>query len=297
MKKISTSFAIIVILLVGGFLAFVFIQGANFSFENNQIQDYYDGLRNKCASDSCCLSSVDSMKASNAKLAENGECEAPFVKDMLKCEGTYVWCDPSDVSAAKSPELIGGQKDEHGCLIPAGYSWCEEKQKCLRVWEEKCDETSNWKDYKNEEFGYELKIPNDFYDPISFANSGNPIDSSKCFEKEKDKCGFQVHFGVQDMENFDIASENDDLDYVYSLHIGNESTYSEKNKENYAFNEFPALQYNNTKKDSRYERGIIVKKGSKYFVINMYIHGDGSFDKGIVDDLFPKILSTFKFTK
>jgi putative hemolysin len=36
-------------------------------------------------------------------------------------------------------EQIGGQKDEHGCLIPAGYSWCEEKQKCLRVWEESCE--------------------------------------------------------------------------------------------------------------------------------------------------------------
>lgn len=38
--------------------------------------------------------------------------------------------------------LIGGDKDEHGCLGPAGYTWCEEKQKCLRVWEEAC-ETEN----------------------------------------------------------------------------------------------------------------------------------------------------------
>jgi putative hemolysin len=36
-------------------------------------------------------------------------------------------------------QQIGGQKDGHGCLIPAGYSWCEEKQKCLRVWEEPCE--------------------------------------------------------------------------------------------------------------------------------------------------------------
>lgn len=36
------------------------------------------------------------------------------------------------------PELIGGQKDEHGCLPSAGYSWCEQKQKCLRTWEESC---------------------------------------------------------------------------------------------------------------------------------------------------------------
>jgi hypothetical protein len=36
--------------------------------------------------------------------------------------------------------LIGGQKDAGGCLIAAGYSWCEPKKKCLRIWEEKCYE-------------------------------------------------------------------------------------------------------------------------------------------------------------
>ncbi|MFA6533311.1 MAG: hypothetical protein WCT22_04940 [Patescibacteria group bacterium] len=35
--------------------------------------------------------------------------------------------------------LIGGDLDEHGCKGSAGYSWCEIKQKCLRVWEEKCE--------------------------------------------------------------------------------------------------------------------------------------------------------------
>lgn len=46
----------------------------------------------------------------------------------------------SAVSAAQtsSAQLIGGDKDEHGCLGPAGYTWCEAKQKCLRVWEEEC---------------------------------------------------------------------------------------------------------------------------------------------------------------
>jgi len=39
---------------------------------------------------------------------------------------------------AENPQVIGGQRDEHGCLGPAGYSWCEAKQKCLRVWEEAC---------------------------------------------------------------------------------------------------------------------------------------------------------------
>ncbi|MDD3679289.1 MAG: hypothetical protein PHX72_00280 [Candidatus Shapirobacteria bacterium] len=35
-------------------------------------------------------------------------------------------------------QLIGGERDEGGCLIGAGYQWCEPKQKCLRPWEEDC---------------------------------------------------------------------------------------------------------------------------------------------------------------
>jgi hypothetical protein len=33
---------------------------------------------------------------------------------------------------------IGGQKDAHGCLVAAGYSWCETLAECIRVWETDC---------------------------------------------------------------------------------------------------------------------------------------------------------------
>ena len=36
--------------------------------------------------------------------------------------------------------VVGNDKDIHGCIGSAGYSWCESKQKCLRPWEEKCEE-------------------------------------------------------------------------------------------------------------------------------------------------------------
>ncbi len=32
-------------------------------------------------------------------------------------------------------QIIGGERDEHGCLNPAGYSWNETLQVCLREWE------------------------------------------------------------------------------------------------------------------------------------------------------------------
>ncbi len=63
-----------------------------------------------------------------------------------------------------SPKIIGGEKDAHGCLIAAGYSWCEQKQKCLRTWEERCADTDvliNTTD-QNGTDGYEFKYPKNF---------------------------------------------------------------------------------------------------------------------------------------
>ncbi len=49
----------------------------------------------------------------------------------------YITFGDSDQN--KDSQLVGGDKDEHGCIGSAGYSWCEAKQKCLRIWEEDCD--------------------------------------------------------------------------------------------------------------------------------------------------------------
>ena len=38
-------------------------------------------------------------------------------------------------TSEKIPPL-GGDKDEHGCIGSAGYTWNEEKEKCIRPWEE-----------------------------------------------------------------------------------------------------------------------------------------------------------------
>ncbi len=39
--------------------------------------------------------------------------------------------------------IVGGDRDAHGCIGSAGYSWCEAKQKCLRAWEEPCSNATN----------------------------------------------------------------------------------------------------------------------------------------------------------
>lgn len=41
-------------------------------------------------------------------------------------------------SVADQPVLVGGDRDEHGCIGSAGYMWCAPKEKCLRIWEEPC---------------------------------------------------------------------------------------------------------------------------------------------------------------
>lgn len=40
--------------------------------------------------------------------------------------------------------VVGGDKDEHGCIGSAGYVWCESRDKCLRQWEEFCDTGFNF---------------------------------------------------------------------------------------------------------------------------------------------------------
>lgn len=50
--------------------------------------------------------------------------------------------DPSQIPVEENEnrQLIGGDRDEHGCIGSAGYIWCKAKQKCLRQWEEPCEE-------------------------------------------------------------------------------------------------------------------------------------------------------------
>lgn len=46
----------------------------------------------------------------------------------------------SEKKAEAAPEnekavVVGNDKDEHGCLASAGYTWCEVQKDCIRLWE------------------------------------------------------------------------------------------------------------------------------------------------------------------
>lgn len=73
-------------------------------------------------------------------------------------------------------KAIGGEKDAHGCLVSAGYVWCEIKSKCLRSFEEKCEVQAQ-----------EQKPKVDY--PVVENNctkSGGKISSAKCCDLVSD---------------------------------------------------------------------------------------------------------------
>jgi hypothetical protein len=58
---------------------------------------------------------------------------------VLVCEFSKSDSSQPTTPEATNPPIVGGDKDEHGCIGSAGYQWCENKQKCLRIWEEDCN--------------------------------------------------------------------------------------------------------------------------------------------------------------
>ncbi|MDD5146422.1 MAG: hypothetical protein PHN39_01605, partial [Candidatus Pacebacteria bacterium] len=63
-----------------------------------------------------------------------------------KCQGIETDhagpCVKTEPTQKPDSNIVGGDKDEHGCIGSAGYSWCSAKNKCLRVWEEDCPITT-----------------------------------------------------------------------------------------------------------------------------------------------------------
>lgn len=56
----------------------------------------------------------------------------PASEELLEVPASVV-----EEEAAKviDEPIVGGDRDEHGCLGPAGYGWDEEVGACIRVWE------------------------------------------------------------------------------------------------------------------------------------------------------------------
>jgi len=91
------------------------------------------------------------------------------------------------VNQNNNQPLLGGDKDEHGCIGSAGYSWCEAKQKCLRIWEEKCEEEKPVHALNDIDF-YTCQQDNDCininYEYCDCNSDGKATAINKKYEKE-----------------------------------------------------------------------------------------------------------------
>ncbi|HEM7876263.1 hypothetical protein DF044_22425 [Burkholderia contaminans] len=59
--------------------------------------------------------------------------------------------------ASPAPPMPGSDRDSHGCIPSAGYSWCEQTQQCERPWE-----LAKQKGFANSALAYEQFCRNNF---------------------------------------------------------------------------------------------------------------------------------------
>ena len=59
---------------------------------------------------------------------------------------------PNGYGSSNNSGIIGGQRDSHGCLGPAGYSWNESEMACVREWENGTARYQNDSDFPLERF-------------------------------------------------------------------------------------------------------------------------------------------------
>lgn len=91
--------------------------------------------------------------------------------------------------------IVGGDRDEHGCIGSAGYSWCGNLNKCIRPWEETC---VNIKSIKEETKLYKLSVE---YPTFSDEGLNNEI--------EGDVNKMIADFKKQSTENWSERKQND----------------------------------------------------------------------------------------
>lgn len=66
----------------------------------------------------------------------------PGVDDIYTKTQFAITASGAASPATTTAMMPGSDRDSHGCIGSAGYTWCEPKQKCLREWEESCTGTA-----------------------------------------------------------------------------------------------------------------------------------------------------------
>jgi hypothetical protein len=61
---------------------------------------------------------------------------------LLALVGLFFGCTKS-IDNEHGDIIVGGDRDEHGCIGSAGYVWCESLNECIRPFEKECPEDIN----------------------------------------------------------------------------------------------------------------------------------------------------------
>jgi len=207
----------------------------------NQEENYYDVLEKECDNDKCCLASLKRMRANNHKEADkNGNCPEGFFMDMLKCVTSYQWCVPmEDVGIGIDQKFYC--EEDNDCLAICIESGCYNKDyfknqkdcealilhscecvnnKCQRL-EEKSD-TSDWQTYRDEEFGFEIKYPENWEYLINDPNGKKyPSFRDKKYDGGWEWPGLNIEFGWPiESKIFKLENSKNELIKIYFTNNG-----------------------------------------------------------------------------
>lgn len=58
-----------------------------------------------------------------------------FVLSAMVAVACLGGCDSNQDSTKEKTGMTGSDRDEHGCIGSAGYTWCERAKQCERPWE------------------------------------------------------------------------------------------------------------------------------------------------------------------
>ena len=115
--------------------------------------------------------------------------------------------------------LLGGDRDAHGCIGSAGYTWCEAKSKCLRSWEEEC--------FASAEEGIRYALAAKYGKPMAEV-------TVKIDQQQGNDARGQVSFGEDAKEGGIFLAEKVNGQWLLA-YDGNGSVNCQDLKTNYAF--------------------------------------------------------------
>lgn len=115
---------------------------------------------------------------------------------------------------SNNTQIVGGDRDIHGCIGSAGYSWCQAKEKCLRVWEEGCSIEDELRNYLRDNLSTLSPEPEVLGGKFYVTNLELTSPSTAVVEYEDGHIALKANFvfsyddsGVLQVSNFQLMEE------------------------------------------------------------------------------------------